>query len=63
MRVLFANSAFSDLAEIQAYYLDQGVPHVGQKLIADIISHIETLADHPQIGRVVPEFSDPTYAN
>ena len=58
MRLLFAQSAVNDLADIQAYYLEQGVASVGKKLITEIITHVEVLPDHPEIGRIVPEFSD-----
>lgn len=53
------SSAFNDLQEITAYYAEQGVPHVGQRLLSEIISHIETLPANPKIGRIVPEFADP----
>jgi toxin ParE1/3/4 len=59
MKLLFAQSAFDDLAEIQAYYLEQGVPTVGEKWVSEIIAHLEILTDHPEIGRIVPEFSNP----
>lgn len=58
MRLLFAESGFNDLADIQAYYLEQGVPAIGDKFIAEIIAHVEVLLDHPEIGRIVPEFSE-----
>lgn len=58
MRLLFAQSAFNDLTDLKAYYLEQGVPSVGEKLVAEIIAHVEVLPDHPEIGRMVPEFSD-----
>ena len=59
MKLLFAQSAFDDLADIQTYYLEQGVPAVGEKLVTEIIAHVEVLTDHPEIGRIVPEFSEP----
>lgn len=59
MRLLFAESAFNDLADIQAYYLEQGVPNTGDKFVAEIIAHAEVLKDHPEIGRIVPEFDEP----
>ena len=60
MDILIANSAFHDLESISAYYLEQGVPHIGKKFVASIIDHIQTLADHPDIGRIVPEFDQPS---
>jgi len=63
MRLLFAESAFNDLADIQAYYLEQGAPTIGDKFVAEIIAHTEVLEDYPEIGRIVPEFDEPKYAN
>lgn len=34
------------------------MPQIGQKFVAAIVAHIETLSTHPDIGRVVPEFND-----
>jgi len=60
VKILISNSAFSDLESIKEYYLEQGVPHPGQEYISAIIEHIQTLVDHPRIGRTVPEFDDET---
>ncbi|MFC3116283.1 type II toxin-antitoxin system RelE/ParE family toxin [Cellvibrio fontiphilus] len=57
MEITFALSALSDLEHIKDYYTDQFVPHIGQKLVTDIVTHIQILFDHPDIGRIVPEFS------
>ncbi|RLA42596.1 MAG: type II toxin-antitoxin system RelE/ParE family toxin [Gammaproteobacteria bacterium] len=56
MKIFFADSALSDLQEIIQYYEDQLTSHVGEKFVSDIIDRIETLLDHPDIGRVVQEF-------
>ena len=58
MKISFSRSAISDLENIRKYYLEQGVPHIGQDFVVAIIEHIETLSMHPDIGRVVPEFND-----
>lgn len=58
MNITFSNSAISDLNNIKEYYLSQGVPRIGIEFVSKIITHIETLADNPDIGRVVPEFDD-----
>ena len=52
----FAGSALGDLEEILEYYRDQQAPQTGERLVADVIKDIELLADHPDIGRIVPEF-------
>ena len=58
MNLSFSKSAIEDLKGIKEYYLEQGVPQIGQDLVAAIVEHIETLSAHPDIGRVVPEFND-----
>jgi plasmid stabilization system protein ParE len=58
-RVGFAESALSDLTGIQEWYSEQGVPEVGDQLVAEIFQRVEALADHPEIGRIVPEFDQP----
>ena len=55
-RVSFAESALSDVADTQEWYAEEGVPEVGDRLVAEIFQRVEVLADHPDIGRVVPEF-------
>jgi len=56
VRISFAEYALSDLKALRSWYAEQGVPDVGNKLMAEIFQRINTLADHPDIGRVVPEF-------
>jgi plasmid stabilization system protein ParE len=58
MKVLISSSAFSDLEDIKEYYAEQDVPDIGVNFISEIFVHIETLNDHPKIGRSVPEFND-----
>lgn len=55
----FAESALRDLEDVQAWYAEQGVPDVGARLVADVFHRVQTLADHPDMGRVVPEFEQP----
>ncbi|MBU4320597.1 MAG: type II toxin-antitoxin system RelE/ParE family toxin [Thermodesulfovibrionales bacterium] len=55
--VSFAESAVSDLEGIQAYYDSEGAAATGRRLIEELVSAIERLADHPKSGRVVPEFN------
>ncbi len=58
MNVSFSESAIKDLESVTEYYLEQGVPQIGQDFVIEIIEHIETLKAHPEIGRKVPEFND-----
>jgi plasmid stabilization system protein ParE len=57
--IRFAESAIADLESIRDWYIEQGVPDVGERLIGDIVASIERLAEHPDMGRIVPEFDQP----
>lgn len=50
----------ADLTDILAWYSSDGVPEVGLRLIRRILERIELLADHPEMGRMVPEFGQRT---
>ena len=54
--ITFAESALSDLEEMRDGYANQGAPQVGNRLVAEVFNRIEALANHPEMGRVVPEF-------
>lgn len=54
--ISFAESALRDLEEMQVWYVEQGVPDVGTRLVAEVFQRVEALADHPDMGRIVPEF-------
>ena len=54
-----AESALNDFHGIIEWYVEQNVPDVGHRLVRDILEQIEMLADHPDAGRVVPEFGQP----
>ncbi len=58
MKIFIADSAFGDLAAIKQYYVDEGAPQVGEEFVIEIIKHIETIIDNPDIGRKVPEFDE-----
>jgi len=55
--ILISDSAYADFKAIKDYYLEEGVPHIGEQFISSIIEHIETLPENPDIGRTVPEFN------
>ena len=57
--IRLAASALADLEDIRAWYSEQGTPEVGRHLVGGIVDRIEALADHPDLGRVVPEFEQP----
>ncbi|HEY3317520.1 MAG TPA: type II toxin-antitoxin system RelE/ParE family toxin [Coriobacteriia bacterium] len=58
-RVTFAASAIQDLQDIRAWYTSQKVPHVGERLVHEVVSQVEQLPRFPDLGRVVPEFGVP----
>lgn len=58
MKISITDSAFNDLESIKKYYLEQGVPHIGENFIISIVDRVQTLTKHPNIGRVVPEFDE-----
>ena len=51
-----AASALADLEDIRAWYAERRASEVGDRVVAEIVERIESLADHPGLGRVVPEF-------
>ncbi len=55
-RITFSETAIQDMMEIREWYTEQGVPEVGQRLVAEIFEHVEALWNHLDLGRVVPEF-------
>lgn len=57
--VRFAESAVADLESIKRWYAEQGVPDVGGRLLREIFARVEALRDHPDMGRMVPEFAQP----
>jgi len=59
LAIRLAESALADLESIRAWHAEQGVPEVGERLLGEIVARIEALADHPDLGRVVPEFDQP----
>ena len=56
LQITFAASAVTDLEEIREWYAEQQVPDVGERLLGEVVSQVERLADFPESGRIVPEF-------
>jgi plasmid stabilization system protein ParE len=56
VKIIIARSALSDLQGIKTYYLEQGVPDIGQKFVNAILKDVERLRNYPDSGRKVPEF-------
>jgi plasmid stabilization system protein ParE len=59
MAISFADSALRDLEMVRSWYMEQGVPEVGTRLVSEVFQRVEALASHPDMGRVVPEFEQP----
>lgn len=57
--IRFAESAIADLEAIRTWYIEQGVPDIGERFVEEIVGRIEALRDHPEMGRIVPEFEQP----
>jgi plasmid stabilization system protein ParE len=57
--IRFADSALVDLESLREWYTEQDIDQVGQRLIGEIMERIEVLAQHPEMGRIVPEFEQP----
>jgi toxin ParE1/3/4 len=55
----FAQSARDDLRDILDWYASQGVPHVGTRLVSEIIDRVRQLGMFPDSGKVVPELETP----
>ncbi len=54
--ITFAVSAVQDLEAIRTWYADQTIPEVGERVLREVFSAAERLADFPESGRIVPEF-------
>ena len=54
--ITLSKSALRDLRGIKDWYEEEGVPDVGKRLLREVFAHIDRLADHPDLGRIVPEF-------
>lgn len=55
-RISFAASAVADLEAIRSWYASQQASEIGERLLREIVAHVEQLADFPESGRIVPEF-------
>ena len=56
VKITFSSSALDGLQDVLEYYQELEVSSIGEKLVGDVIRDIELLADHPDMGRIVPEF-------
>ena len=54
-----SESAVTDLERLREWYTQQGVPEIGARFVSEILERIELLREHPEMGRIVPEFNQP----
>jgi toxin ParE1/3/4 len=55
-RISFAAAAVDDLEALRTWYAEQDVTEVGERMLREVVSQVERLADYPESGRVTPEF-------
>ncbi len=55
-KVSFSHSAISDLEDIITFYRELKVHQVGERLVKKIFKEAKSLAEQPDMGRIVPEF-------
>ncbi len=55
-RIEFAQSARDDLRNTLDWYASQDAPHVGKRLVAEIVDRVRQLEAFPDSGKAVPEF-------
>jgi toxin ParE1/3/4 len=56
LEISLAAAAVADLEELRGWYAGQGAADAGERLLREVIEHIERLGQYPRSGRVVPEF-------
>jgi len=56
IQVGLSESAFEDLRDIREWYREQQVAEIGDHMVAEILERIDSLAAHPDMGRIVPRF-------
>ena len=57
-QIIIAPSAEADIADI-VRYISQHNPDAAARMGYELITRTETLANFPEIGRIVPEFRQP----
>ena len=57
--IRFADAALVDLEVLRSGYAEQEIPETGEQLLRETIDRIEVLAEHPEMGRIMPPFEQP----
>ena len=58
-RLRISRSALEDLQEILDWHARHAGAQAGRALVAHLLQRMELLEDHPEMGRIVPEFGLP----
>ena len=57
--VSLAESAVEDLEGIRAWFISQSARDAGERVVREIVSCLDQLAEFPESGRIVPELEQP----
>lgn len=57
--IRLAESVITDMDAIRTWYIKQGIPDIGERFVEEIVGRVEALRNHPEMGRIVPEFEQP----
>lgn len=57
-RLIWSPDALADVAAIGAF-IEADSPAHARRVVQKIVDSVESVLDHPRLGRVVPEFDDP----
>ena len=59
VEIRFSESAAADLEKLGSWYAERGLAEVGVRLVRELLERVDHLAEHPDMGRMVPEFGQP----
>ena len=59
VQIRFSESAAADLEDSVSWYAERGLAEVGVRLVRELLERLDHLAEHPDMGRMVPEFGQP----
>ena len=59
VEIRFSESATADPEDLVSWYAERGAAEVGGRLARELLERVDHLAEHPDLGRIVPEFGQP----
>ena len=59
VEIRFSESATADLEDLVSWYAERGLAEVGVRLVRELLERVDHLPEHPDVGRMVPEFGQP----